>query len=51
LSEIQETMNFWSNQSFNGYPDAKKQLLEFETYKITIKRSRVVEKRDLGAVS
>lgn len=48
MSSIQHT---WTSSSFNGYPDAKRQLVEFDNYKNTTKRGWVAEKRDLDTVS
>ncbi len=47
LAQIQKT---WENSCHNGYADAKRQLLDFETYKATTKRSWVTEKRELDTV-
>ncbi|KAJ1551036.1 hypothetical protein HK096_003533 [Nowakowskiella sp. JEL0078] len=40
----------WNSSTFSGYPDAKRQLVEFEKYKNTVKRGWVAEKRDLDSV-
>ncbi|KAJ3121335.1 hypothetical protein HK098_003775 [Nowakowskiella sp. JEL0407] len=42
--------NEWSKSTFAGYPDAKRQLVAFETYKNTVKRGWVAEKRDLDSL-
>ncbi len=47
LKYIQQT---WSAINFQGYTDAKNQLVEFETYKATTKREWVSEKRELDTV-
>ncbi|KAJ3090105.1 hypothetical protein HK102_004663 [Quaeritorhiza haematococci] len=50
MNDIGVMQGFWSRSVFQNYPDAKRQLLEFENYKSTTKRSWVVEKRDLDTL-
>jgi hypothetical protein len=45
-----DIQGIWSISTFTGYPDAKRQLQEFETYKSSTKRDWVTEKRNLEAV-
>ncbi len=41
----------WAQSTnFTGYRDAKKELHEFEAYKVSTKRSWVSEKRDLDTL-
>lgn len=45
-----DTQQDWNSAVFSDYPDAKKQLSEFENYKSSTKRDWVMEKRDLESV-
>jgi hypothetical protein len=47
LAVIQQS---WTHSSFSGYADAKRQLIEFETYKATTKRAWVTERRELDTL-
>ncbi|KAJ1334567.1 hypothetical protein BSLG_007722 [Batrachochytrium salamandrivorans] len=47
VSGIQTT---WGGANFSGYPDARRQLNEFETYKGTTKRGWITERRDLDGL-
>ncbi|KAJ3353955.1 hypothetical protein HDU91_005831 [Kappamyces sp. JEL0680] len=50
ISNIRYIQESWSQATFSGYADAKQQLIEFETYKGTTKRSWVAEKKELDAL-
>jgi hypothetical protein len=50
FSSMEQMQLQWSKSTFAGYMDAKRQLTEFENYKMTTKRSWVSEKRELDAV-
>ncbi|KAI9209821.1 calponin domain-containing protein [Polychytrium aggregatum] len=40
----------WSSQTFSNYPDAKRLLQDFETYKVSLKREWIVEKSFLDSL-
>ncbi|KAJ3380250.1 hypothetical protein HDU92_006082, partial [Lobulomyces angularis] len=48
--QIKFTQSNWSKSTFQGYADAKRQLLDFDNYKNTLKRTWVMEKRDLDTL-
>jgi hypothetical protein len=50
LQAVHEKQESWKASKFNGYTDAKKQLLEFNSYKLTTKREWIAEKRELDTV-
>ena len=50
LSALDVKQKAWISSSFSGYADAKRQLLEFDNYKMTTKRSWIIEKRELDTV-
>ena len=50
LSALNVKQGEWSAATFSGYSDAKRQLLEFDSYKMTTKRSWIIEKRELDTV-
>jgi hypothetical protein len=45
-----EILKEWSNVAFIDYPDAKKQLIDLETFKTSTKREWTIEKRNLESV-
>ena len=47
---IDKVQQVWSSGSFSGYPDARRQLIEFETYKATTKREWVTERREIDTL-
>jgi hypothetical protein len=51
ISNLRYQQDSWASATFSGYSDAKRQLVEFETYKATTKREWVTEKGELDAVS
>ena len=51
ISNLRYQQDAWASATFSGYTDAKRQLVEFETYKGTTKREWVTEKGELDAVS
>jgi hypothetical protein len=50
INNLAQIQQFWNSCRFNGYADAKRQLIEFEAYKATTKRSWVTEKRELDTL-
>lgn len=50
MADVSDIQSTWNSSSFSGYPDARCQLQEFDTYKNTVKRGWVVEKRDLDTL-
>lgn len=40
----------WKSSTFENYPDAKRQLMEFESYKVSVKREWVTERRELDTL-
>nr|KAJ3410787.1 hypothetical protein HK105_002815 [Polyrhizophydium stewartii] len=50
LAAISEVQSTWDNTSFSGYPDARRKLNEFETYKVTVKRGWVTERREIDSL-
>jgi hypothetical protein len=50
IFHVQEAEGSWQRSTFSGYSDAKNQLIEFETYKGTTKRSWVAEKKELDTL-
>ncbi|KAI8814853.1 calponin homology domain-containing protein [Cladochytrium replicatum] len=50
IVNIQRIQATWSQSRFSNYPDAKRQLTEFDLYKNTTKRGWVAEKRDLDTL-
>eukprot|EP00842_Homolaphlyctis_polyrhiza_P005238 jgi/Hompol1/5715/HPOL_004659-RA len=50
LTAIKSVQSTWGNASFSGYPDARRQLAEFENYKATTKRAWVTERREIDTL-
>lgn len=50
LDSLQSQISQWSQSSFADYRDAKRQLVEFESYKVKTKRSWITERRNLDSL-
>ena len=50
MAEVADVQVGWNASTFQGYPDAKRQLVEFERYKNSTKRTWVAEKRELDTL-
>ena len=50
IQQLSNMQSAWAKSSVSGYADAIRQLRDFESYKSTLKRTWIAERRDLDTV-